>query len=156
MLPEISILFYIFTRNFRDSVGIFLWRVQWISSRPEVKLIGFGYWVLEYYSSITGSSPSVCLVSYPWHSLEESYPSAEMGQSTFCCWYFIFFFRTRYWSGVLFVDGGFSILGILLIFCSSSTSVINSSIFFCFYLSIYMVFSWIWEILVIFAKVGLM
>ena len=28
-------------------------------------------------SSITGSSPSDCLVSYPGHSLGESYPSAE-------------------------------------------------------------------------------
>ena len=29
-------------------------------------------------SSITGASPSDCLVSYPGHSLEESYPSAEI------------------------------------------------------------------------------
>ena len=29
-------------------------------------------------SSITGTSPSDCLVSYAGHSLEESYPSAEM------------------------------------------------------------------------------
>ena len=29
-------------------------------------------------SSITGASPSDCLVSYPRHSLVESYPSAEM------------------------------------------------------------------------------
>ena len=29
-------------------------------------------------SSITGASPSDCLVSYLGHSLEESYPSAEM------------------------------------------------------------------------------
>ena len=29
-------------------------------------------------SSITGTSPSDCLVSYPGHSLVESYPSAEM------------------------------------------------------------------------------
>ena len=29
-------------------------------------------------SSITGASPSDCLVSYPEHSLKESYPSAEM------------------------------------------------------------------------------
>ena len=29
-------------------------------------------------SSITGSSPSDCLVSYPGYSLEESYPSAEV------------------------------------------------------------------------------
>ena len=29
-------------------------------------------------SSITGASPSDCLVSYPGHSLEQSYPSAEM------------------------------------------------------------------------------
>ena len=28
--------------------------------------------------SITGGSPSDCLVSYPWHSLGESYPSSEM------------------------------------------------------------------------------
>ena len=28
--------------------------------------------------SITGASPSDCLVSYPGHSLRESYPSAEM------------------------------------------------------------------------------
>ena len=28
-------------------------------------------------SSITGTSPSDCLVSYPGHSLGESYPSAE-------------------------------------------------------------------------------
>ena len=28
--------------------------------------------------SITGTSPSDCLVSYPEHSLGESYPSAEM------------------------------------------------------------------------------
>ena len=29
-------------------------------------------------SSITGVSPSDCLVSYPGHSLGKSYPSAEM------------------------------------------------------------------------------
>ena len=29
-------------------------------------------------SSTTGISPSDCLVSYPGHSLRESYPSAEM------------------------------------------------------------------------------
>ena len=29
-------------------------------------------------SSITRESPSDCLVSYPWHSLGESYPSVEM------------------------------------------------------------------------------
>ena len=29
-------------------------------------------------SSITGNSPSDCLVSYPGHSLEGSYPSAEI------------------------------------------------------------------------------
>ena len=29
-------------------------------------------------SSITGTSPSDCLVSYPGHSLGESYPSAEV------------------------------------------------------------------------------
>ena len=29
-------------------------------------------------SCITGASPSDCLKSYPGHSLEESYPSAEM------------------------------------------------------------------------------
>ena len=29
-------------------------------------------------SSITGTSPPDCLVSYLGHSLEESYPSAEM------------------------------------------------------------------------------
>ena len=29
-------------------------------------------------SSITGTSPSVCLVSYPGYSLRRSYPSAEM------------------------------------------------------------------------------
>ena len=29
-------------------------------------------------SSITGDSPSDCLVSYPGHLLEESYPSEEM------------------------------------------------------------------------------
>ena len=29
-------------------------------------------------SSITGTSPSDCLVFYPGHSLGESYPSAEM------------------------------------------------------------------------------
>ena len=29
-------------------------------------------------SSITETSPSDCLVSYPGHSLGESYPSAEM------------------------------------------------------------------------------
>ena len=29
-------------------------------------------------SNITGTSPSDCLVSYPGHSLWESYPSAEM------------------------------------------------------------------------------
>ena len=29
-------------------------------------------------SSITGASPADCLVLYPEHSLEESYPSAEM------------------------------------------------------------------------------
>ena len=29
-------------------------------------------------SSKTGASPSDCLVSYPGHSLEESYPSTEM------------------------------------------------------------------------------
>ena len=34
-------------------------------------------------SSITGASPSDCLVSYPGHLLEESYPSAEM-QSVYC------------------------------------------------------------------------
>ena len=33
-------------------------------------------------SNITGASPSDCLVSYPGHLLEESYPSAEM-QSTY-------------------------------------------------------------------------
>ena len=29
-------------------------------------------------SSITGASPSDCLLSYPEHSFGESYPSAEM------------------------------------------------------------------------------
>ena len=29
-------------------------------------------------SSATGASPSDCLVSYPKHMLEKSYPSAEM------------------------------------------------------------------------------
>ena len=29
-------------------------------------------------SSITGASSSGCLVSYPGHSLEDSYPSAEL------------------------------------------------------------------------------
>ena len=29
-------------------------------------------------SNMTGTSPSDCLVSYPGHSLRESYPSAEM------------------------------------------------------------------------------
>ena len=29
-------------------------------------------------TGVTGASPSDCLVTYPGHSLEESYPSAEM------------------------------------------------------------------------------
>ena len=35
-------------------------------------------WLLCIPQSITGTSPSDCFVSYPGHSLEEFYPSAEM------------------------------------------------------------------------------
>ena len=36
-----------------------------------------GYSTLPQSSSNTGTTPSDCLMSYPRHSLEESYPSAE-------------------------------------------------------------------------------
>ena len=35
-------------------------------------------------ASITGTSPSYCLISYSGHSLGESYPSAEMQSDVFC------------------------------------------------------------------------
>ena len=37
-----------------------------------------GYYTFLQSTSITGVSPSDCLVSYPGHLLEESYLSAEM------------------------------------------------------------------------------
>ena len=50
MLPEIQVLLYISRRYFRDIVGSYLRRVEWISSGQEVELLDLD---IEFWSSVS-------------------------------------------------------------------------------------------------------